>query len=394
MRPYARTTTAIAAAALWCGAALAAEPTGSLIGDAFLRTLEANGYADARAARVERDGAGLTLHEVAADAPEGPRLSIDRVALERPTITAGDALAAQRITYNGVALGDEATGARTTIASVTLEEPVLPIERAQGAAAGGERRLSDLAGSFGRLAITDLSTAAGRDDAPAEPLTVAGLVVEPGGRDGAPDGGRIVVEALSFSTNLLDARAAQELASLGYDTLSLDVVGEAAWDREGGRLDLETATVRVANVGTLAVTAELDGITAAALARISGGVSDFAALLSALDSAKVNAVSFAFADDGLTETLLARAARSSGLARDELARSLVGTLNGALLRLGDPAFAERVSAAAREFLEEPGRIAVSASPRDTLSLAELAGVALMRPDALPRLLNLTIEAAP
>ena len=290
--------------------ALAVEPTGSLMADAFLRSLEARGFRDVRAEAVTREPR-LTLANVRAADADGLDLTIAEVTLTAPALNAAEALTAHQIVYADFRLEDPAGARSTTIGAVTLDDPVLPT-----ATPTGNGALVAFAGSFRRLALTDLSTRSDESGAATSPLTIAALaltVAEPGRTN--TTGGQLVIDRLSFAADLLDGDAARTLRSLDLGTVSLDLIGEGSWDRTSGLANLETATVRVADIGTLAVSAELSGLSEEAAARIGAGVSDGAALLEALQAVTFLSLSVAYADDGLAEKLLSRGAERAELDR-------------------------------------------------------------------------------
>lgn len=366
--------------------AAAFDPTGNVVADAFLSTLERGGYGEVRADGVRRDGGAIVLDGVSATAaPEvGQTLTIGTVAIAGGAVNGDNALVADRITYGSVAVTDADGGTTSTIGSVTIERPLFSTDAAEPVTG-----VTTLLGAFDHVELADV-VANAPDRSPVRVRTIAATVDE---RDiDRAAAGSFAVSGLVFDVSAWDEPAESQMKALGYAELSMDLSGKGRWEAATGRAVVEGLTVGVADLGTLTLDAAMDGLTRSALAGFQGSGGDMAQLLPLLQAVTLSGITLRYVDAGLTPRLVADAAKRASVPPEALVQGLVATIPDALAILGSPAFTEKVAAAAETFLNSPGTLLVRATPAEPVSMAQVVGAALMSPASLPGLLNLDVSA--
>jgi hypothetical protein len=383
--PARRAFVVVMTAVVWIPPASAYESTGSVVADALLRSLEQSGYANVAAASVERTGARTVLSGVrGAPVEGGPGLTVGTVSIENGLVDAENALLADRIVYEDIRIGEPGGDGGSTVDEVVLDGVRLVDDPDGG---GG---FSATVGAFDSLSISGVEARA--DDGRTVMVeTVAAALDGAGGEDFS---GRLSMTGLAFDASLWTDALSQALTGLGYERVSLDVAAAGAWRAETGRIEIREIAVAGTDIGTLSLTAEMSGLKPGLLSTLQDNLDDVPQLLQTLQALSISALSVSYADDGLVERLMTRAASAADVPRDALAAEVAERLSGLVAPLGDAGFTARVDEAARTFLAEPGSVLLAATPRAPVTAAQLLGTAMLRPALIPSRLDLEIRAIP
>lgn len=368
--------------------AAAFEPTGNVVADAFLATLERGGYTDVAAASVSRAEGAVVIDRVSAAAATdvGQTLAVDTIRIRGGAVNADNALVAEEITYSDVRVTEADGSTTSTIGSVAIVAPAFPTGDSDPVTGVGT-----LFGAFETVRMEEI-VASAPDGTSIEVGAIAATVEERDFETAAA--GSFSVEDLVFDVSTWEEPAESQMRALGYERLTLDLVGRGRWEAATGRAVVEGLRVSAEDVGALTVDANLDGLTAATLTELQAGVSDFAQTLTLLQNVTLSGLTVRYSDDGLTQRLLADTAKRANVPPEALVDGLVATIPDALSILNAPGFTEMVASAARTFLDAPGTLTVAAAPAAPVTFAEVLGSALMNPGAIPAILNLEITAAP
>lgn len=365
--------------------AAAFEETGNPVADGFLNVLESGGYDDVTVQSVDRADGTTVLSGVSATARDREEtLEMARVEIAGGLIDADNTLIADRIRYGDVRVtsgGDQA--ADSTAASMTVTDARLPVRSSAG---------SWLATVFGTFATVTIEDLVARPPARTEVRVGRIEVASTGPDDGVGLGGRVALSGIDFDVAFLQGAAAAFLRSLGYDRLTVDAALSGRWDRTGGRAAVEDVTLRAGDLGAVTLDAAVDGMSAETVAALRTGLSDFSRVLSVLQGVRVSSLSVGYTDLGLAERLLAQAAEARGTSVEAVADEAVASVRSALGVVGDPDFTNEVASALAAFLEEPGTLTLSVQPSQQVTVAQVFGGALMRPEILPELLNVKVSA--
>ncbi len=375
---------AILLAPLLAGPADAFEPTGSAVADGFLRIVESGGFEDVSIEASGQNDEGTVLTGLSASAPaRSERLTIGAVVIVDGLIDSANALRADVIQYADVTMTNIASGSTSSAAALTVTGPRLPMRESSGS------WLATVLGQFDGLVLEDLAAR------PAEGRAVAVTRVEiTRDADAGPASGRIAFQGATVDAAFFQGTASTLLTDLGYDTLTLSGALEGRWDETDGSARLSELAIAASEVGALVMSGEATGLSAqrvAALQRSAGSVTE---MLPLLQEVRVAAFTVAFKDDGLTARLLARTAAQSGVSADRIRTHIVEAVRDAMTSIGTAEFAAGTTDAIGRFLAQPGTLTISMAPADAVNVAQLLGGALLKPQLLPQLLNLSITAEP
>jgi hypothetical protein len=382
----------LAAPAFPAGAA-AFEPTGNVVADAFLATLERGGYGEVAARAVSRADGAVVLDGVSATAttPAAPDTGAQTLAIASVRIAGGavngdNALVADEIRYEDVRVTEADGTTASSIATVAITAATFPTEAANGAAG-----VATLLGSFETVALEGIDAAAPDGST----VTVGAIRATVEERDLAiAAAGSFGIDDLVFDISAWDEPAESQMRALGYETLTMDLDGRGRWEAASGRTVVEDVTVAVDDLGTLTLGAAFDGLTETTLADLGANAADFGQLLTLLQTVTLSNLTVSYSDAGLTGRLVTDAAQRAGVPEEALVQGLVATIPDALAILNAPEFTASVTDAARTFLADPGTLRIAIAPGAPVAVAEVIGAALMNPGSIPGLLNLEITAAP
>ncbi|WP_108660395.1 hypothetical protein [Acuticoccus kandeliae] len=363
--------------------ALAFDPTGNIVADALLNTLERSGYRDVTVGNVSRgDGATILESIRGVGTNSGAPMTIARARIVNGIVNADNELVADEIVYENTSVADENSPSPSTVGRVVISGARYPI------AEGGEG-LTSLFGTFDRVAVENVEARAESGDL----VTIASMIATIEERDlskGA--GGSVAIEGLGFDVGLWEEPAASQMRALGYDAMSIDFTASGRWQADTGRAEISDVRVAIDDLGTLTLTSDLSGLTANTVASLQAGITDIGQLLPLLQSVTIADLSLAYTDAGLTPRVIDQLAANSNAPREAVTQALVATIPDALSILNAPSFTQSVVDAAKTFLDAPGTLSLKASPASPVSMAQLMGAVMMGPQMIPSLLNLEISA--
>lgn len=209
----------------------------------------------------------------------------------------------------------------------------------------------------------------------------------------------------SFTVNTASEPASEgsrTMAELGYEQLTGDVTGQAAWQTESGTLSLTPLRINVEEAGVLDFAYTISGYTpefVRSLAALQQQMaqnpeSDAAgmAVIGLVSQLYLNNAELTFTDQSLTGRLLDYYAGQNNQTREQLVDGLVGSLPLALAYLNNPEFQTQVSTAVETFLRDPKVLAIRVAPPAPVPATQVIGAAMGAPQTLPAVLNLTVES--
>jgi hypothetical protein len=173
--------------------------------------------------------------------------------------------------------------------------------------------------------------------------------------------------------------AARLLGPAGLDPLAIDLSLFASFDSEAGAILVTVPKLSLAKgLADLALTAELSGLTPAAVAAL--GRADSAGFLlsePALHDAGLTRLALDLDDRGLTAAVAKGQAAAASLSAVQAAERLADSLELYLTIRLDPAVAnlKEVSDLFRSHLARPGRLSLRAAPAPPLSPVRLSALA-------------------
>ncbi len=199
-----------------------------------------------------------------------------------------------------------------------------------------------------------------------------------------------------------------QMAALGFEKLQIDVSMKGSWNPSSGRVVLEEYRFSEANSGALLLSLSLDGYdakTVSAMRQFSERQANLGAangeakqeagkeFIGLLRGIKLTALELQFEDRSITRKLLTIQAEATGAKPDELAPVFAGMAGDFTSALLGEAFGRQLVATLGEFLANPGKISLSANPKEPVAVTEIVEAWLNSPNALVALLNAKVAAS-
>ncbi len=196
----------------------------------------------------------------------------------------------------------------------------------------------------------------------------------------------VAVDDLEIPVEALDDREAEQiLKAAGISTLRLSEALEVRWDEASEDLIVDNIVVEVGDIGAVRAKARLGGLPKTILQNPMQAQAAIATLnLKSLELELVN--------EGGVEKALALASAQAGLSEDQMSQVLLGQLDGMLAIVGNEAFTQQVSQAAKAFFENPQNLSVEAKPSNPVPVVQILGNVQLAPQTLPDLLGVQVEA--
>jgi hypothetical protein len=208
--------------------------------------------------------------------------------------------------------------------------------------------------------------------------------------DGKIDRGTFRAEGLQLSApTKADSPVVQALAGLGYPALKGEIACSGDWDWARKSYRVEPCTFAIPGAGTLSFTMSLSNLDFSSLTGIPG-MDDTAALMQAMQAAKFEWIRIAYKDEGLTDRVIALAAKSQGQPEAAFRQAMVGQIKagGGAYGAGSPRLQALVDAVAA-FLTRPGTLTVALEPSAPVAFGSLGGNLIADPNAAAERVGLT-----
>ena len=271
-----------------------------------------------------------------------------------------------------------------TVETITIADPVLPSAASVGKAAAGT-----VAPGYSRAELSDILIDAGDQGR----IPVERVVARIDRMDGdLPTSGSVDLEGIRISQDMLDDDEKKTLAELGYEELTLSAGFSGDWDPASGRLDVTRLTMGGDTSATIDASLVLGGLTREVVEKLDQSQEDPQQAMALMQGLTLERMTLRIDNASLVDRLLDSQAKSSGMSRADFVAQLSGALPMMLSVLNNADFQTKVAAAGTTFLNEPKSLSAVASPANPLPLAQVMGTAMMAPQMLPDILNVTIAA--
>lgn len=182
--------------------------------------------------------------------------------------------------------------------------------------------------------------------------------------------------------------ARQQLAALGYDSISLGIEIESWWGMEEGVIDIPKYIISIDKAAALEIALRISGYTEAMMRRLRqlSNAASFARsgddqqaanlqIMAEMAALLVEKFRITIRDDSLLNRLVAMQSEKMGQKADEMKAALPFIAGAFLAPLEIPKFASTVSEAVRGFVSGNGTITLSAEPAKPVSFVEIMGIA-------------------
>jgi hypothetical protein len=390
MAPRSALAIALACPMLAVSPALAFEPTGNEIADRFLAIVEAGNATVTVQDGVSEAGGAVTikgLETLIKDKGNEAKLIVGTTVITDGVLPASGGLNADSMVMSGVTVdgkdGDETV--RIEVKSISIDDPVMPSPETVKAAGSAD----GIAPSYSRAELTGIVIDANEQGL----IPIASVVATIDEMDGdLPTSGSLAIEGVEISAASLDDEEKKTLTDLGYDKLTLSGSFAADWDPQSGKLLVSDLTVGGTEVGTLGASLAIGGLTREIVKKLDASQDNPEQAMALMQSLTLERLSMRLDNDSLVDRLLESQAKSSGVSRAEFVGQLTGALPMLLSVVNNVDFQKKIASAATTFLNEPKSFAAVAAPSTPLPFAQVMGTAMMAPQMLPDILNVTITA--
>lgn len=364
--------------------AFAAEPTGNAIADAVIAGMESSGATNISWGSVTGDDDTATITDLKATTAAGgdgktSTLTIGSLTLDEASVADGR-IEAGAVAATAIAVKEDGGTTGITIGQLVGADVAGSVEDAVS---------PDLDTTLGQMTASDIViTVEDGSTVPVETVEITtGEVVDGSPREMSFAADNIVIEV----AKLPDEDAKAQMTRLGYDTLKLSVVLAGGWDADEETLTVEEITIAGDQMGSLSLYASLGGLTEQVMEQLKAEGND-EQKMQLLQGLLVEELEISFENQSLVNRMIDAQAKDQGTTPDALVGQLSMMLPEMLKMLGNPDFEGKVAAAATAFLKAPQNLTITAAPAQPVPIAQLVGTAMMAPQSLPTVLNVTVEA--
>ncbi|GAA0771685.1 hypothetical protein E1180_04460 [Roseibium denhamense] len=376
-------TTAVSLVALQAAAAQAFEPSGSEIADAFLTVIDSGDGEVTSYGAVDDSGGTVTIKDIVvsnADSDDGQatiastsltggemqsdgRLAIDELKLENLTLTADD---------GGLSLQ-----------SLTATELLLPSK---------EELASDTPPPGPGYKSLEINTVAINDEngKVADIQSITSVIDELDGT--LPTAGRFSLTGATVDVNALEDDDVQPLKDLGYQTLTVNLNGEATWDPDAATVDLKEFKIDAEDAASLSLAFSLGGVTREVVTELNAKSDKPEEAMALLQNVTISSATIRVDDSSLTGRILDQEAKKAGVETPQYVAGLTGSLPLMLGMLQNQALQDQVASAVTQYLNDPQSLQVTAAPGAPVPISQIMGTAMIAPQMIPQILSVAITA--
>ncbi|MCP4385943.1 MAG: hypothetical protein GY798_31820 [Hyphomicrobiales bacterium] len=377
MSPRLRSA-ALGSAALYltlgAGQAFAADATE--VADAIVAAMQANGDSQAKYESASASGDAITVAGFSATNKDGSVLSAPAIVITGAEMRDQGGFTADDVTFDDGKVVDNDSVVSWQAASVS--NPTVP--------SADEIKAKTRMSPFSAMELAGLSIEG--DDLPV-PLTIESVnAVVDIDDEGNPRDFDVKIADIGLAAEIIgqEPEMAAVLGQLGYGSgfiVDLDMAG--AYETDGDIFTLRNFTLDAADVGTLNLAGKIIGVSPGKIA--DTGRPDQAAADGLLDNLTIR-----FDNAGVVERVLDMQAQQMGMPREDFVAQITGGLPFMLNVLGNPAFQEKVAAAADTFLKDPKSITLTLTPPAPVKFMDIGGAAMSAPQTLVDTLAADISA--
>jgi len=196
------------------------------------------------------------------------------------------------------------------------------------------------------------------------------------------------VDGLEIPISSIDDRQAEELfAAAGIETLRLSESVRIRWDENSQDLLIDNLVFEVGGIAKVSARAQLGGIPKSVMENPQR-------LEAVIATLNLKNLELELINEGGVQTAMDLVAAQQGMGERQLVDLLLDQLDGLLRMVDNEGFAEEVSGAAEQFLDNPRSLRVSARPRNPVPVIQIIANLEIAPGSIPDLLDLQIDANP
>ncbi|MHA7773191.1 hypothetical protein [Roseibium sp. M-1] len=374
---------AISLIALQASPALAFDPTGNEVADAFLSLLDAKDGTVEGYGAIDGSGNTVTISDIVLT-KEGDDDS--KVTIATTTLTDGELQGDGRLKLSNLGLQNlelTADDGGMSLANLTVTDVLLPSTdelNADTPPVGPgyktfEASSIEIRNEDGKVA--DIARIASSIDA----------------MDGdLPTAGQFSVTGATVDVKQLQTEESKSLTELGYETLTVDLAGSGKWDPEAATLVIPDLKIDAKQAASLSVSLSLGGVTRDVITQLNDTSRKPEEAMAIVQNVTIDNAIIRLDDASLTGRILDQEAQKAGVATPEYVAGLTGMMPMMLGMLQNKELEGQVAQAVTEFLNTPGSLEVKAAPGAPVPLSQIMGTAMFAPQMIPQILSVGITA--
>ncbi|MCV0427417.1 MAG: hypothetical protein K5905_18305 [Roseibium sp.] len=374
---------AVSLIALQATPALAFDPTGNEIADAFLTILDTEEGTVESYGSVDVSGATVTISDLVISNDDEEK---EKVTIGSTVLTDGEILDSGRLKIESLDLTQlelDADDGGMSLGSVNVTGLVLPSAeeaKAQQSPVGPGYRTFEAA----TIKVRD------EDGKVAEIEKISSSI---DGMDGdLPTSGKFAITGATIDVKEIEADEAKSLTELGYETLSLDLSGSGKWNPDAATIDVPELKIDAKDAASLTVSFSLGGVTRDVVTQLDDTSENPEEAMALLQNVTITNAKIRLDDQSLTGRILDQEAEKAGVEVPVYVAGLTGSLPLMLGMLQNKELEGKVTEAVTEFLTTPGSLELTASPGTPVPVAQIVGTAMLAPQMIPQILSIGITA--
>lgn len=376
-------TAAVSLFALQLSPALAFEPSGNDVADAFLTILDSDQGTVESYGGVEESGGEVTIRDllITNENEDNAKATIGTTVLSQ-----GEVLDDGRLKLGSLGLQDlELTSDDGGMSLNNLKVTELLLPSAEEVAANK----SPVGPGYRSLEINTVQI---RDE-DGKVADIDKIMSSIDSMDGdLPTSGRFSISGAKIDVKQIESEEATALTELGYETLSVDITGSGKWDPETAMLVIPELKIDAQEAASLSLSLSLGGVTREVIAKLGDNPEEPEEAMALLQNVTIENAKIRLDDASLTGRILDQEADKAGVAKSDYVSGLTGTLPMMLSMLQNKELETQVTEAVTQYLNSPGSLQITAAPGAPVPIAQIMGTAMLAPQMIPQILSVSITA--
>jgi len=376
-------TAAVSLIALQVSPALAFDPTGNEVADAFLSLLDAEEGTVESYGSVDGSGGTVTIGDIVVT-KDGDDDS--RVTIATTTLTDGAVQEDGRLKLGGLGLENlelTADDGGMSLAGLKVTGLLLP--------SPAEMKADTPPVGPGYKTLEANTIEIRNEDGKVADIAKISSSID--GMDGdLPTGGQFAVTGATVDVKQLEAKESKTLTDLGYETLTVDLAGSGKWDPDAATLVIPEMKIDAKNAASLSLSFSLGGVTRDVITQLNEKSDKPEEAMALLQNVTVDNAKIRLDDASLTGRILDQEAQKAGVETPQYVAGLTGSLPLMLGMLQNKELEGQVAEAVTQYLNTPGSLELNAAPSAPVPLSQIMGTAMLAPQMIPQILSVGITA--
>jgi hypothetical protein len=376
-------TAAVSLVAIHTSPALAFDPSGNEVADAFLALLDADEGTVESYGSVTSSGSSVSISDlvIADDGDEDVKVTIANTILTDGELQDNGRLKLSALDIENLKLAADDGG--MSLQTLKVTELMLP---------SAEEVSSDSPTVSPGYKTFEVNTVQIQDEN-GKVADIEKIYSAIDGMDGdVPTSGQFSVSGAVIDVKQLETDETKALTDLGYETLSLDISGSGKWDPEASTLVIPELKINAKDAASLSISLAFGGVTRDVITQLEAKSDNPEEAMALLQNVTVADIKIRLDDDTLTGRILDQEASKSGVETPVYVAGLTGSLPLMLGMLQNKELEGQVAQAVTEFLNTPGSLEITAKPGAPVPVSQIMGTAMLAPQMIPQILAVGILA--